>query len=304
MLRYLCIRIIEQSDQRFYLFIIHHHFNTNLTFFLHKSFRYFCAMINLQPVRSYIHHIIKAKTRHGIHSPFVYHLVDEVIYDAKPREIYRGIEQLRRELLKDDRTITITDLGAGSHVNNNRKKRVRQIAKNALKPAKLAQLIHRLAAEFKPQNILELGTCLGITTAYLAKAGTSSSVITIEGCPETASVAAENFKKLGIQNVELVTGNFDIVLPQLTGKQKFLDFVFVDGNHRKDATLNYFNICLPLLHEGSVMIFDDIYWSSDMKDAWEQIKADPRVTVTVDLFWIGLVFFRRGQAKEHFRVKF
>jgi len=260
-------------------------------------------MINLQLVTSYLHHRLKAKTRHGLHSPFVYHLVDKVIYDFKPREIYNEIEHLRHELLHDDRMITVTDLGAGSHVNNNAKKQVKQLAKNSLKPAKLAQLIHRLANEFQPRNIVELGTCLGITTAYLARAIPSARVISIEGCPQTASIARENLEKLHIQNVNVLTGNFDKILPEFIAKEKTLDLVFVDGNHRKEATLHYFDLCLPALHNESVMIFDDIYWSKGMKEAWQQIKDHPRVTVTIDLFWIGLVFFRKGQAREHFKVK-
>jgi predicted O-methyltransferase YrrM len=261
-------------------------------------------MINLQLLSAYIRHRFKAKTRHGLHSPFVYNLTDKVIYDFKPREVYTVIETLRKELLQDERIITITDLGAGSLVNNNKQKKISQLAKNALKPAKLAQLIHRLAEEFKPRNIIELGTCLGITTAYLAKAVPSAHIISVEGCPNTAAVAKENLGKLRIENTELLTGDFDNILPEIISRGKELDFVFIDGNHRKQATLDYFGLCLPVLNENSVMIFDDIYWSKGMEEAWEEIKAHPAVTVTVDLFWIGLVFFRKGQAKEHFKIKF
>jgi len=261
-------------------------------------------MINIQLLKSYLKHRIKAKTRHGVHSPFVYKLVDEVIYDFKKTGDYAAIESLRKELLQDSRSITITDLGAGSHVNNNKQKLVRQIAKNALKPAKLAQLIYRLAQERKPRNIIELGTCLGLTTSYLSKATPKAKVITIEGCPETAKVAAQNFQKLGIENILLLTGNFDTILPEVIKSEETLDFVYVDGNHRKDATLNYFNWCLPKVNENTLIIFDDIYWSKGMEDAWEEIKAHPQVTVTVDLFWIGLVYFRKGQVKEHFEIRF
>ncbi|NEU08748.1 class I SAM-dependent methyltransferase [Flavihumibacter sp. R14] len=261
-------------------------------------------MINMQLVFDYLKHRFTAKTRHGVHSPFVYKLIDEIIYDFHAKNEYREIEELRAALLQDERVINITDLGAGSHLNNNKKKGVSTIAKNALKPARLAQLIYRLAEYFSPKNVIELGTCLGITTAYLAKAVPASPVISIEGCPETAAIAAENLSRLKISNVELNTGNFDTVLPDILDRQENLDFVFIDGNHRKDATLNYFEWCLPKLSENGIMIFDDIYWSKGMKEAWQQIKADPRVTVTVDLFWIGLVFVRKGQVKEDFKVKY
>jgi predicted O-methyltransferase YrrM len=260
-------------------------------------------MINLQLLTSYLTHQFTAKTRHGVHSPFVYNLVDKVFYDFSSRPDYKAIEELRGKLLSDERNITVTDLGAGSHVNNNKQKQVKEIAKNALKPKKLAQLIYRIVNELKPKNIIELGTCLGLTTAYLTKASPKAKIITIEGCPQTALVADENLKSLHLENVNILTGNFDTVFPAVLKQEESLDFVFVDGNHRKQATLDYFNWCLPKIHEGSLMIFDDIYWSKGMKEAWEEIKANPQVTLTVDLFWIGLVFFRKGQVKEHFKIK-
>ena len=261
-------------------------------------------MINMQLVLNYVQHRLTAKTRHGVHSPFVYHMVDKIIYDFHAKPEYQEIEALRSHLLEDQRVITVTDLGAGSHVNNNKKKLVKTIAKNALKPARLAQLIFRLAKYFSPKQIIELGTCLGITTAYLAKAVPQARVTSIEGCPETASVAAINLSHLNIQNVKLEVGNFDDILPGVLDGEDTLDFIFIDGNHRKDATLNYFNWFLPKLSENGVIIFDDIYWSKGMKEAWQEIKAHPKVTVTVDLFWIGLVFNRPGQVKEDFKIKF
>ena len=261
-------------------------------------------MLNSTLLINYIKHIISAKTRHGVHSPFVYKLIDKVIYDFKDKSSYKSMEDLRKKLLKDERSITITDLGAGSHVNNQKQKQIKTLAKNALKPKKLAQLLYRLAKEFQPKNIIELGTCLGITTGYFGKAVADAKIYTLEGCPQTAAVAKENLYQLKLNNIEVVVGNFDDTLPQVIQNLAQLDFVFVDGNHRKQATLDYFKWCLPKVHDQSVMIFDDIYWSAGMKEAWEQIKAHPQVTVSIDLFWIGLVFFKKGQAKEDFRVRF
>jgi len=258
----------------------------------------------IQFISDYLKHRLTAKTRHGTHSPFVYKLADEVIYDFSNKSEYKNIEAQRKKLFNDYYEITVTDLGAGSHLNKNRVKKVSQIAKNALKSKRLAQLIYRLAENTKPKTAIELGTCLGITSAYLAKANPEAQIITIEGCPETAGVASNNFKDLDLNNIELHVGNFDLLLPDIIAKQPTLDFVYIDGNHRKDATLNYFKWCLPKVTEDSLLIFDDIYWSKGMKEAWNEIKNHPDVTVTVDLFWIGLVYFKKGQAKEHFKLKF
>lgn len=260
-------------------------------------------MFRLQLVKDYLKHQFKGKSRHGVHSPFVYHLVDQVIYNSKADNAYQDIEKLRSELFHDKRTIRITDLGAGSLVNNNKLRKVSVMARSSLKPPFLAQLIYRLAKNQKPENIIELGTCLGTTTAYLAKGAPKAKVISIEGCPETALIAAENLKKLNIHNVDLQVGDFDELLPEILKDIPKLDFIFIDGNHRKNSTLSYFYSCLPKVTEDSLMIFDDIYWSEGMKEAWEEIKAHPEVTVTVDLFRIGLVYFKKTQAKENFRIR-
>lgn len=261
-------------------------------------------MFNKTLVFNYVRHQFNAKTRHGVHSPFVYNLVDKVIYDFKDKPEYLDIENLRKNLLQDDRTITITDFGAGSLVNNNKQKKIKTLAKNALKPKKLAQLLYRLTKEFKPDTLIELGTCLGITSAYFGKAIPDGKVITMEGCPQTAVVAKENLSILGLNNTEVEIGNFDINFLKFVESQEKIDFVFIDGNHRKQATLDYFELCLPKIHENSVLIFDDIYWSAGMKEAWEEIKNHPKVMLSIDLFWIGLVFFKSDRVKEHFKIKF
>lgn len=261
-------------------------------------------MLNLRFGWDYLLHRLTANNRHGLHSPFIYKLVDEVIYDFSGKNVYQPIEQARKRLLHDKRQITVTDLGAGSHLNNNRQKGVSDIAHNALKSPRLAQLIYRLVAHQHPQNMIELGTCLGITTLYIQQAAPEAKVFTLEGCPQTAAIAGEVFKQEGASAIQQLVGNFDDTLQPLINDLPQLDFVYVDGNHQKEATLRYFEWCLPKVHEDTMLIFDDIYWSEGMKEAWAQIKAHPQVTATVDLFWIGLVFFRKGQVKEDFRIRF
>jgi predicted O-methyltransferase YrrM len=260
-------------------------------------------MFNIRFAKDYLLHKFYAKTRHGVHSPFVYRLVDEVIYDKSHKKVYDEVEAARQRLLVDGRPITVLDLGAGSHVNNNQQKKVSDIASHALKPPKLAQLLYRITADLQPKGIIELGTCLGITTVYLQKAAPEAKVYTLEGSPETAAIAQEVFDKAGLKNIGLVTGNFDDTLPGIINSLDKVDFIFVDGNHQKDATLKYFQWALPKVHENTVLIFDDIYWSEGMKEAWAQIKAHPSVTVTVDLFWIGLVYFKKGREKEDFLIR-
>jgi len=260
-------------------------------------------MLNIRFAKDFLLHKLTAKTRHGIHSPFVYRLVDRIFYNTSPQDIYTEVEAIRQKLLADERTITITDLGAGSHVNNNKQRKVSDIAAHALKSPKLAQLLYRTVADLHPNNIIELGTSLGVTSIYLQRAAPEAIVYTLEGSPQTADIAKETFNNAGLDKIELVVGNFDNTLPGIIDKLNRVDFVFVDGNHQKEATLRYFEWCLPKVDDGTLLIFDDIYWSEGMKEAWAQIKAHPKVTVTIDLFWIGLVYFRQGQTKEDFKIK-
>jgi len=261
-------------------------------------------MLNFYLIINYFKHLKNAKSLHGVHSPFVYALVEKVIYNFKPQTDYSAIESLRQKLLSDETYLTITDLGAGSQLNNNRQKKVKQLAKNALKSPKLAQLIYRLVQHNQPKTIIEFGTCLGITTAYMSKAAPHADIITMEGCPQTAAKAKQNLQILHTNNVSLKVGDFAHNLPNIIVENPVIDFVFVDGNHQEEATINYFNALLPHVHQNTLLIFDDIYWSKGMLSAWKQIKKHPQVTLTIDLFWIGLVFFKSERQKEDFKIRF
>jgi predicted O-methyltransferase YrrM len=266
------------------------------------SFSIFVPMI-FQFIADFLQHKITAKSRHGTHSPFVYKLTDEVIYDFSSKKEYKDVEEQRKKLLNDERIISVTCLGAASNLDKHNIKQVKKIARNIKKP-RIAQLIYRLVKVHQPRNIIELGTCLGITTAYLAAAQPEAEVVTMECCPEIAAIARENFRQLQLNKVELQVGNFNELLPKVIAETEALDFVFINGRHTKEATLDYFTWCLPKLTENSLLIFDEIYGSKGMKEAWTEIKKHPQVRVTIDLFWIGLVYFKKGQAKEHFKIKF
>ncbi len=252
----------------------------------------------------YLQYLLKARTRHGTHSPFVYNLLEEVVYDTRHYYVFDEIESLRKKLLRDGRIINVKDFGAGSKVNPSPKRKLKDIARNSAKAEKYGELMFRLIQKFKPETLLELGTSLGISALYQAAAAPKSKLITMEGCPETAAVAKENFDELELNNVEIIVGNFDETLSTTLNKITKLDYAFFDGNHRKNPTLAYFRQCLTKTNNDSVFIFDDIHWSDEMEEAWEEIKAHSSVTVTIDLFFIGLVFFRKEQEKQDFVIRY
>lgn len=255
---------------------------------------------------AYLRYWVRSGNAHGLHSPFVFELYTTVIRHNGQFGAFGPIEARRRELRRSPQTIAVTDFGAGSQVAGagGHERRLRDIARHAAKPPRLAQLLFRLVNHFQPATILELGTSLGLTTAYLAAADSRHQVITFEGCPNTAAVARETFEKLGLKNVQLITGNLDQTLPAtLATLAKPVDFVFFDGNHRYEPTLRYFEQCLAKAHENSVFVLDDIHWSAEMEQAWAAIQAHPAVTVTVDLFYVGLVFFRKKQPRQDFWLR-
>ncbi|MCX6182743.1 MAG: class I SAM-dependent methyltransferase [Bacteroidetes bacterium] len=249
-------------------------------------------------------YLLRAKTRYSIHSPFVFKLYSEVILSKKHYYPFDEIEGARKALLANENEITITDFGAGSQFGNGRKRKIKDIAQRAAKPEKFGKLFFRLVDHLQPKNIVELGTSLGMSTSYLAAANKNAVVETLEGCPETAKVARKVFDSLKLNNINITVGNFDETFQNVLSKTTSLDFVFIDGNHQYEPTVRYFKQCLPLVHEETLLIFDDIHWSDEMEKAWKEIQQHPEVTATVDLFFIGLVFFKKGREKEHFILQF
>lgn len=253
---------------------------------------------------NYLKYLINAKSRHGTHSPFVYKLLDECIYNKERRSEYGLIEDIRKQLLISNECIEITDFGAGSKIDNSKKRKIKDIAKYSAKKAKYGRLLFNICAYFNPKNGLELGTSLGISTLYQALGAKEMVLYTLEGCPNTAKIAQANFEKANISSIKLITGSFEQTLTPLLEQLDSLDYVFFDGNHKKEPTLRYFHSCLQKKHNDSVFIFDDIHWSEEMEEAWEEIKNHPEVTVTLDLFMVGIVFFRKEQPKEHFSIRY
>ena len=258
----------------------------------------------------YILYFFKAGNAHGLHSPFVYQLFTELIETDKWYYDFDTIEDIRADLLNDNTKIMVTDFGAGSKKSPNSKipqRMISDIAQSGVSQPYVSQLLFKLVDFFQPQTIIELGTSLGFNTLYLSCATKpTAKIYTFEGCPEIAAKAKQVFKlipKTSAQ-INLVVGNIDMTLPAELAKLAQIDFVFFDANHRYQATMNYFRICLAKIHEDTVFVFDDIYWSTEMTKAWNEIKANEKVVVTIDLFQIGLVFFKKTQEKQNFMLKF
>ncbi len=256
---------------------------------------------------AYLRYLARARDEHALHSPFLFALYNEVIRaDNRRDSAFAPIQAVSKAMRQSRRFLVPTDYGAGSSVNAARQRTLGDIARHSSKPARFGRLLFRLIRRFRAETIVDLGTSLGLTTAYLAEAARphGGHVLTFEGCSQTAGIAQENFDRLALTNVTLVTGNLDQTLAPRVAALDRIDLAFFDANHRYEPTIRYFETCLTKTGNDSVFVFDDIHWSAGMEQAWSVIKTHPSVSLTVDLFWVGLVFFRREQPKQDFVLRF
>ncbi len=250
---------------------------------------------------SYIKFLTKSSNQHGVHSPFVYSFVTKCLYSKTAYPAYDDLSSYRKELRASETILEVTDLGEGSKVLNAKQRKVSEMVKVSSSSKKDVRLLYRIAKYFNFKTSLELGTSLGMGTYALALANPESQITSIEGCPNTSTFTQSQLKAKALQHVDLISGPFKTELPHL--KAPYYDFIYFDGHHNKTATLNYFETLVVKAHNDSVFIFDDIYWSKGMTEAWEYIKHHEAVTVTVDIFYMGIVFFRKEQKKEHFKIR-
>lgn len=253
----------------------------------------------------YLRYILFAKHKkgHGIHSPFLFDLIMNVLNNKKiPKELDKVIS-LHKELKKSKDKINFDEIGAGSKYIRNQQITIGKLIKRSSVSIKYGKLLFYLVDYFQSKNILEIGTSIGISAAYLGQRAEIDTFKTIEGVQEKSEYAIRLAQKLN-QNTEFITANFDSLLDTVLGSYKKLDLVFFDGNHQKESTLRYFNSCLKKVHNDTIFVFDDIHWSSEMEQAWSEIKKHEKVRLSIDIFRMGLIFFKKELSYEQYVIKF
>lgn len=262
-------------------------------------------MSKFSDIKDFLAFRSKAGNAHSLHSPFVFELYNEVALPknrlVKKLQKVREIENQRWDLIKDNTVLNYKDLGAGSKTLD-QERTISKIARTSLKSQKQAIFLMRLARYLKPKNILELGTSLGITTAYLRLASDEVKVTSIEGVEAIHKKAEQVLSSLKMEDVELINDNFDNCLESILAKGD-VDFFYVDGNHTYEATTRYFDAFRKVANNDSCVVLDDIYWSEGMKKAWQEIVERDDVTLSLDFYNLGVVFFRDKQPKQHFQLK-
>lgn len=268
--------------------------------------QYLSAMGNMRLVIRYLQFLIHSKTKYDIHSPFIYRFITDILEDARHFYAFDEIEYAREQLLSDDTTIEVIDQGAGSRKLKSPERKISRIAATSLTPQKFGELLFRIVDHYQLNNVLELGTSLGISAMYFAKANHHVKVTTIEGSPAIAKKAQQVFDKFGLNNITLVNAEFSEALNRIETAGNKFDLIYIDGNHQLAPTLDYFNrLKSKNATKDAIFIFDDIHWSNDMETAWKTIQQDPSVSATIDLFYKGIAFMNAGiHARQHISYKY
>jgi predicted O-methyltransferase YrrM len=254
----------------------------------------------------YLNYILLSSHRkgHGIHSPFVYDLVSKVFRRKTDPFVILKVELVRKKLISDNRRISVKDLGSRSGSLKTNLRKVSEVARYSAVPVKYGRFLSNMAAEFGQQLIIELGTSLGISAMYLAASCPDSVVCTVEGCPITAGVARQNFVEAGFKNIMVLVGPFEEILPGFATIGVTPGLVFIDGNHRKEPVIKYFNLMAELSDTSTVIIIDDIDYSKEMAEAWDKIRLHKKVSVSIDIFRMGILFFREGINHNNYRIRY
>jgi predicted O-methyltransferase YrrM len=254
----------------------------------------------------FLHFLPASGNRYAVHAPYLYDFIGQVLRKDLKMECFRPVEKLRKEFLSGSASILKTDFGHRALQENPRVYEVKlsKVASTSLSSPSSARRLYRLARHINAEQTLEIGTSLGFTAAYLGLANPNGKVITLEGCPELSRIAGENHQKLKLTNIEIINGRFEQTLPEALARLGRIDLVYIDGNHQKEAMIDYFERCLPYCHNETVMVFDDIHASAGMEEAWAYVTKRKEISVSLDLFFSGWIFFRKESSKQHFKLRY
>lgn len=253
----------------------------------------------------YLLYYLKAIDEHSLHSPYIYEFYSNVIKPDFDHPLFVQIEKARQDLLTNHKEIMVNDFGAGTYTNNSKTRKISDISKHSLSPARQSRLLYRIIRYINPNHIIELGTSLGINTLYLSAAN-NVPVYTFEGCDHILDIAQSNFKKFPslYTHIHPQLGNINQTLTRHLQQVKSVDFAYIDANHKYESTIFYFNQLAEKAHAQSIIIVDDIHWSAEMEKAWKEIKSDLRVSLSLDLFFMGILIFKPLYIKQDYILEF
>ncbi len=244
----------------------------------------------LHRIAAFLRFYRSAKVVYDLHGPTAYQFAVRILEDRRHYYRFEEIEKLRKTLLQAKEVVPPSDWGAGS------KKRGHTLADivrhSACSPA-LGRMLFKTSLLYRPQTLLELGSSLGLSALYLSGGALQARFRGIEGHPYLCRKAEEHLKQFNTPDARVLCGAFRQKLPEVLKELGQVDLVYFDGDHRHEATLELFRTVLPHRSENAVFVFDDIHWSKGMSRAWEEIRHQPEVKLSIDIWRAGFLFFGR-----------
>jgi predicted O-methyltransferase YrrM len=256
----------------------------------------------VNPFLYYLKFLWKSSNQYAVHSPFIYSFLINGIYQKTNKVWFNNFLKVRKSLLLNKTELVISDFGAGSKIFKDNKRTIAQLTKNVSISKQKAKILFKIFNYFQPLSILELGTCIGLGTYTISVASKNAKIETVEGCENLAAIAQVFLKENKCENTKIYNQLFSDFFKILTQNISY-DAVLIDGNHSYKATLDYFKAINLHIHNDSFIVFDDIHWSKEMNQAWEEIIQNKSVTISIDFFYFGIIFFRKEQEKQHFVLR-
>jgi predicted O-methyltransferase YrrM len=246
---------------------------------------------------------LKNRKAHGINSSTIVEFITEVLYSSCPSSDQEWLDQIRQQLLKLDMVLQVENAGATSKRFKSSSRKLSNMVKLSSVRAKYGELLYRLVQFYQPQTVIELGTSIGLSALYMAKASPESQIVSIEYSASLCRFAQNLARNKHLSNVRVLQGKFDDILPSLAQNFPPPGLVFIDGNHNEKATLRYFEFFTYYMDKG-MLVFDDIYWSKGMYRAWKKIQTDARAVAIIDLFQFGIVFLDKTITPGKYRMRY
>jgi predicted O-methyltransferase YrrM len=262
-------------------------------------------MSRFYSIFKFIQHRLQSRRWDSFHSPHLFKLFSYCCDDKNVFPEIEKIEVLRNKLMHSKDTIKRSDYGAGNiNSDNHPTKQISSIARQSLSLPYQCRFLYRLMKWRKPEICIEFGTSLGITSLYLSYGIDTGKIISIEGDPVISSIAQNIFDEMQIKNIKAINSTFEDFVEKNLKELENVDFIFIDGNHRSGPLLSYYHALKPHIRSHTIIMVDDIYWSSDMNSGWTSLIEMPEVTQSVDCFQFGLLFFSSDFiAKQNYLIR-
>ena len=225
----------------------------------------------------------------GVHSPFVYDLITNVIEETCEFYAYRDISLVRLQLLQNEQFIQY----------GKKQLTVKKALKRYGISTKEGKFLFRLANHYKPHTMLSVGSSMGLAPLYLARYDSTVQCITLECVQDIAEIATQVLSKEKNPALSIKTGTYRALLPESIVQLQQIDCVYVDKNVGVNDWDTIFEQCEPFIHNATFFVLAGIRSSTEKQSYWTQFRQHPSITVAIDLYDLGLLFF---QSKLHKQV--